>query len=272
MTNTSDQYIHGYTPAEQERLAMLNRLLNDRCRKVIEVNTGDKILDVGSGLGIFSRHLARETACQVIGVEKSLEQLMTCLQLAKNDGESGLVEYREGSAYALPLEANEWNTFDLVHTRFLLEHLKDPQTAVDQMMLALRPGGKIILIDDDHVHFQCYPPVAHFDLLWNNYLRSYDRLGNDPFIGRKLVYLLHQASATNLQNDFVNFGSTSDNEDFIFFVDNIREIIVQAESIIVGQGMIDEHTFEQGIQALDRFKNFKGASIWYSIHVAIGEK
>jgi SAM-dependent methyltransferase len=258
--------------AEQERLAMLNQLLNERCRKVIKVDPGDKILDVGSGLGIFSRHLARETGCRVIGIEKSPEQLETCFQMAKNEGEAELVEFREGSAYDIPLEKHEWGTFNIVHTRFLLEHLKYPQIAVDQMMLALRPVGKIVLIDDDHIHFQCYPPVPHFDLLWNSYLRAYDRLGNDPFIGRKLVYLLHQAGANNIKNDFINFGSTADDKDFEFFVSNVREIIVQTKAIIVGQGMVDKETFEQGIQALDHFKNEKGAAIWYSIHVAIGEK
>ena len=272
MTASIERYIHGYTPAEQDRLALLNRLLNQRCIDVVRVETGSKVLDVGSGLGIFSRLLAREYQCEVIGVEKSPDQIQACANLADEAGEANLVDFREGSAYNLPLDEDEWATFDLAHTRFLLEHLKDPQRAVDQLMLALKPGGVAYLIDDDHLHFQCYPPVPHFQVLWTNYLRSYDRLGNDPYIGRKLVYLLYQAGARNIHNDFVNFGSTYDQQDFRFFVQNIAEIIKQAEDIIVGQGMVDPQTFRDGLEALHTFTEQPGAAIWYNMHVAYGYK
>lgn len=272
MTAQQDQYIHGFTPEEQQRLALLNKLLNERCKKVIEVKEGSKVLDVGSGLGIFSRLLAREFNCQVIGIEKSIHQITTCSQLAESAGESKLVDFRKGSAYNLPLIEEEWASFDMAHTRFLLEHLKDPQKAVNQMVAALKPGGVIYLIDDDHLHFQCYPPVPHFDLLWASYLRSYDRLGNDPFIGRKLVFLLHSAGIKNIHNDFVNFGSNHTQKDFGFFVHNIAAILQQAEEIIVGQGMVDQRTYDTGLTELKSFSDKPGAAIWYSMHLAYGYK
>ena len=36
---------------------------------------------------------------------------------------------------------DEWGTFDLVHARFLLEHVSDPLAVVRSMARAVRPGG-----------------------------------------------------------------------------------------------------------------------------------
>lgn len=37
--------------------------------------------------------------------------------------------------------------FDLVHARFLLEHLAEPRRAIRQLVNALRPGGVLMLED-----------------------------------------------------------------------------------------------------------------------------
>ena len=41
-------------------------------------------------------------------------------------GVADRVEFRTGDAFALPLRDDEWRTFDVVHTRFMLESLADP--------------------------------------------------------------------------------------------------------------------------------------------------
>ena len=63
----------------------------------------------------------------------------------------------------------------------------DPLRAVKQMVKAVKPGGRIVLIDDDHETFRCYPEPSGFETLWNSYCRSYDRVGNDSYIGRRLL-------------------------------------------------------------------------------------
>ena len=45
--------------------------------------------------------------------------------LAAADHESALVEFRQGDVYDLPLSKHEWGHFDVVHSRFLLEHVPD---------------------------------------------------------------------------------------------------------------------------------------------------
>jgi 2-polyprenyl-3-methyl-5-hydroxy-6-metoxy-1,4-benzoquinol methylase len=40
--------------------------------------------------------------------------------------------------------------FDVAHARFLLEHVPDPLVIVRTMVRAVRPGGRVILADDDY--------------------------------------------------------------------------------------------------------------------------
>ena len=90
----------------------------------------------------------------------------------------------------LPLKDHEWGTFDVAYCRFLLEHLPDPVSAVSQMVKSVRPGGRVFLADDDHDYFHPWPEPEGFHPLWQAYVRSYEHLGNDPYIGRRLVLLL----------------------------------------------------------------------------------
>jgi cyclopropane fatty-acyl-phospholipid synthase-like methyltransferase len=71
----SSHYIHGTDAAEQRRLSTLNVLLNERCLLVARLNPGDRIIDLGAGLGQFSRAMARATGERVVGIERSAEQI-----------------------------------------------------------------------------------------------------------------------------------------------------------------------------------------------------
>jgi len=81
----------------------------------------------------------------------------------------------------LPLQQNELKSFDIVFSRFLLEHLTTPLDAVGDMKRAVRTRGRIVLMDDDHANFHLWPEPKGFYKLWKAYIRSYEYLGNDPF-------------------------------------------------------------------------------------------
>jgi SAM-dependent methyltransferase len=190
---TSSQYLHGTLPDEQRRLSLLNDLLNAGSLREMRLQGAERVLDVGSGLGQLSRAMARSAGARVIGVERSAEQIAEAERQAARAGEAGLVEFRQGDALRLPLRDEEWGTFDLAHTRFLLEHLREPLPVVQAMSRAVRPGGRIILEDDDHDLMRLWPEPTGFTALWLAYQRSYERLGNDPIVGRRLVSLLVDA-------------------------------------------------------------------------------
>ncbi len=73
MSSSGGHYIHGSDPAEQGRLSLLNELLNQGSLGALRLARGERVLDVGSGLGQLSRAMARTVgAGGVIGVERAL--------------------------------------------------------------------------------------------------------------------------------------------------------------------------------------------------------
>ena len=267
------EYIHGTSSEEQQRLTLLNTvLLNEACLKELSLFGGERILDVGSGLGQFSRAMARGGKATVVGIERSREQIDEAVRQAKADHEEGLVRFREGDARNLPLHDDEWETFDLAVTRFVLEHVPDPLNVVKQMAKAVRKGGRVVLADDDHDVLRLYPEVPGFADLWSAYMQTYSKLGNDPIIGRKLVSLLHEAGAAPVRNTWIFFGSNPGERRFDIYVNNLIGVIEGAKAEMVRQGLFEEKAFDQVIASFHSWRGQPDATLWYAVSWAEGIK
>ena len=269
--NTS-AYIHGTDPEEQVRLSLLNELLNVGSLRELNLQGGERVLDVGSGLGQLARAMARVTGVRVIGIERSAEQIAEAERQAAQSSEAELVEFRQGDASQFPLREEEWGTFDVAHTRFLLEHLREPLPVVQAMLRAVRPGGRIVLEDDDHDLLQLWPEPPGFTALWQAYQRSYEHLGNDPIIGRRLVSLLVAAGAEPVRNTFVFFGSCVGAAHFPHYVENLIGVINGARATVVEAGLLDAASFATGIAALHEWSRDSAATIWYAVAWAEGRR
>lgn len=107
---TTGVYIHRTELNEQRRLSILNDLLNEGSLRTLPLRPGERVLDVGSGLGQLTRAMARAIAPggRVVGVERSAEQLSVARRLADDAEEEDRVDLREGDATDLPLAADEW--------------------------------------------------------------------------------------------------------------------------------------------------------------------
>jgi 2-polyprenyl-3-methyl-5-hydroxy-6-metoxy-1,4-benzoquinol methylase len=98
----------------------------------IKVTEGWKCLEVGAGGGSVAKQLA-----QIVGpkgrvvatdINTRFLQQLNILNL----------EVRQHNILKDDLETNE---YDLVHSRNILEHLREPEKAFRRMVDALRPGG-----------------------------------------------------------------------------------------------------------------------------------
>jgi ubiquinone/menaquinone biosynthesis C-methylase UbiE len=272
MRDRDSEYLHGTAPEEQQRLSRLNDILNEASLAELRLKGGEKILDVGCGLAQFTRAMARVTGPQgrVIGVERSPEQIAEAERQALAQGEGNLVELRQGDALALPLRDEEWGTFDVAHARFLLEHVPDPLRVVRVMVRTVHAGGRVVLADDDHDVIRLWPEPAGFQPLWNAYFRVYERLGNDPYVGRHLVSLLHRAGAAPARNTWIFFGSCSGDPNFALYVDNMLGLLHGAREKIMTWALLDPTLFDQGIAALDAWKHRPDAALWFAMCWAEG--
>lgn len=265
-------YIHGTSAVEQDRLSRLNRLMNMASLREMRLRRNDRVLDVGSGLGQLTRLMAKRAGKgRVVGIERDARQLATARKLARSDGEENQVEFRRGEAPKLPLRPAEWGRFDVVHTRFLLEHVTNPLDVVRAMVKAARPGGRIILADDDHELLQLHPEVSGLVELWKAYMAAYDRAGKDPLIGRKLVELLHLAGAQPRRNTSVFFGACAGSTRFAPLVANLAEVLEGARTPVI-EGGFQASDFDEIVAALRNWVKRPDAAIWYGINWAEGRK
>lgn len=272
MSTKKSSYIHGSESDEQDRLSLLNRLINDSSLKQIGLQPGDHVLDVGSGLGQFTVMMAEAVGPDghVVGIERDPAQIARCLQLIT--GRDPRPEIREGDVVSLPLREDEWGTFDVAHARFLLEHLREPQPVVDAMVRAVRPGGRIILEDDDHDIMRFWPEPPGVADLWRAYYLSYTTLGNDPAIGRKLAGMLHTAGARPVRALWIPFGACAGEEAFLPLVENLIGVIQGAREEVLVAGLTTPEAFDNGIAALNEWSRLPDATLWYARAWAEGRK
>jgi SAM-dependent methyltransferase len=268
-------YLHGTSAQEQERLGLMNRLLNENSLRELRLQPGEHVLDVGSGLGQLSREMGRQVGSQgrVVGIERSSEQLESARALAAAASDRPCVEFRAGSAEQPPLADEEWGRFDVAHARFLLEHVPDPVAVVRQMVRAVRPGGRIVLEDDPHDTLRLWPEPLGFGPLWTAYQRTYDRLGCDPLIGHRLVSILVEAGADPVRNSWPFFGACAGQKDLLLgHVENLIGILQGVKTPILRLGEFDEGYFKDCIEALRAWSLRPDAAFWYAVSCAEGHR
>ena len=114
-------------------------------REALAARAGERVLDVGCGPGFYAEELLGEIGPEgsVVGIDASPDMLAVA---ARRCAGHANVEFREGEATALPVEASD---FDAALCVQVLEYVADPTTALAQMHRALRPGGRAVVWDID---------------------------------------------------------------------------------------------------------------------------
>jgi SAM-dependent methyltransferase len=264
---TRSQYIHGTAPEEQARLSQLNGLLNGAALRELRLRGGERIVDFGCGLAQLTRAMARRAGVRAVGLERSADQIGEALRQARAEGEDQLLELREADVLFAEVEAG---AYDLAHARFVLEHVPDPLAVVKAMVRAVRPGGRIVLQDDDHDVLRLWPEPPGLRQLWEAYMRTYDRLGNDPIVGRRLVSLLHDAGAKPVRCTWLFFGACAGEKTFPAFVENLHSILAAARDTIVRAGLLGGAEVDEALGHIRAVGQRPDAAFWYAVAYAEG--
>jgi SAM-dependent methyltransferase len=183
-------YIHGTKPSEQARLALLNRLTNGPFVEFLQVRSGMRILEVGSGLGLLAGEVAMAAdGVEVVGLERSSEQIAAAAK-------SPHVRYVQGDAHELPFADG---SFDLVYCRYLLEHVAHPAHVLAEMRRVAKPGCRVAAMENDISLVRLNPPCTAFDEVWSALAAYQQKLGGDAHIGRRLFALLRAAGFLQIE-------------------------------------------------------------------------
>jgi len=108
------------------------------------LQAGQRVLDVGSGLGGPSRHMARAHGCHVTGIDLDAGFTAVATALAARCGMAAEVEYHQGSALDLPFPAA---SFDAAYTQHVGMCIADKATLYAGIRRVLRPGARFGIYD-----------------------------------------------------------------------------------------------------------------------------
>lgn len=250
------QYIHGTTPSEQERLALLNRLTNPPFIAWLGHFQGKKILEVGSGLGILAGEIATaHPSCEVVGLEYSADQL------AKAPSHITNLTFVQGDALDMPFEAE---SFDVVYCRYVLEHVSNPSQMLQEMYRVLKKGGQVFTQENDVEVIQFDPPCPTFKYVWQQFIQLQKQLGGDALIGRKLYRLLQEAHFKNINLSLAPQVHGFGDKEFKGWVHNIIGNVESGREKLVKLGFVTESEIDKSIQELEQLKhNEQGSTVFY---------
>jgi len=122
---------------------------------------GQRVLDVGCGVGMYTNAFLRETG-HVFGIEIEHERALEARERA-----AGVIQ---SPGERLPFADA---TFDVVFSHEVLEHVDDDRACAVEMVRVTRPGGRIVIF----VPNRLYPFETH-GIFW----RGRYRFGNAPLV------------------------------------------------------------------------------------------
>jgi len=134
----------GVRQLEARGRSLAHRRVLDRFLAEVELQPGERVLEVGCGSGVFTRLMAQSMRgeCPIVAVDINRYFLKEAVALAQKTGYQEAIEFREASAEALPFENN---TFETCLSTTVMEEV-DADRMLAQMIRVTKPGGRVGVI------------------------------------------------------------------------------------------------------------------------------
>jgi len=113
-----------------------------RLAQLAQIRNGERVLDVGCGIGGPSRYLASQLGCQVTGLDFTAEFVALAEMLARRTQLADKVAYRQGDALDLPFSDG---SFDVVWSQNAAMNIADRDRLYSEMRRVLTPAGRLAL-------------------------------------------------------------------------------------------------------------------------------
>jgi len=105
----------------------------------LALTAGERLLDVGCGIGGPARYFAAARGCQVSGLDLTEEFVQVAGALTRRCGLEGRAGFRQGSALAMPFAAGSFEVATLIHVGM---NIADKAGLFAEVRRVLRPGGR----------------------------------------------------------------------------------------------------------------------------------
>ena len=244
-------YVHGYDRREGQRLQDQASTLVELLHSDTRYPAGSLVLEAGCGVGAQTVTLAANSPGALItSIDISRDSIEQARRKVASAGLSN-VRFQQADIFNLPFGAE---SFDHIFVCFVLEHLPDPVKALNILKNYLKIGGTITVIEGDHGSAYFFPDGESAHKAISCQVELQKRSGGNANIGRELYPLLKGAGfgAIHVSPRMVYVDASRPElvdgftrKTFTAMIEGVRESALAA-------GMIDQSTFDKGIEELYR--------------------
>ena len=248
---SGDDYVHGYSSREAERLVDQANAVTGRLHRDTRYPAGARVLEAGCGVGAQTVTLATNSpAARIVSIDISPESLAAARERTRAAG-VGNVVFQRADIYALPFAPA---SFDHVFACFVLEHVPRPAEALSAMRRVLKPGGTLTVFEGDHGSTYFHPESAAARKAIACLVELQARAGGDSLIGRSLYPLVAGAGFHDVivspHMIYVDASRPHLVEGF-----TKRTFTAMVEGVgerALAEGLVDEAAWQRGIRDLYR--------------------
>ena len=251
-------YIHGTHPEEQKRLTDLNTLTNRQFVDFLEIEDGETVLEVGSGLGILAHLVAeRHPDSSITGIEISDELIDRAIA---DFADAMNLQFTKDDAHAMNLLDS---SFDVAYCRYLLEHVQNPEVVLREIHRVLKPGGKIFIQENNILINAFYPDCPAFNLVWEKFAEVQAELGGDAQIGKKLFSLLNTNGYGSIELSIApeihHYGMPT----FVPWIQNLIGNIDGARNNLIDIGALEPAVIDDAKSELKNLQKNQNATAYF---------
>ena len=242
----SEQYTHGYGAATER---MVQRPVAPNIAFFLpHLRPGMSLLDCGCGPGTNTVALAEAVAPgPVVGIDLNESQIELARAYAARRGVAN-VRFEAGNVDVLPFPDA---SLDAVFVHAVLQHLKDPAKALEEISRVLKPGGLVGVRDSAEESGILAPHDPIVEQFVHLYYRFWQHSGGDPFLGRHHRRLLREAGFTRIVAT-ASAGCCGDAEATQRFGETLARLALEPHVAdrIIALGWADRQTLEKMAAAL----------------------
>ncbi len=191
----NETYTPGYVPNASNFMAN-RRAATHAAFFLPYLKSGMNLLDCGCGPGTITVGLAQVVnPGHVSGIDVGESQVALAKAQAEREGLENL-DFRVGNIYTIPFEAA---VFDAVFAHAVIEHLKSPLNAFQEIRRVLKPGGVVGICSPDWGGFLISPSNPILEAAVRFYKELQINNGGDPYVGRQLGTFADEAGFSQIE-------------------------------------------------------------------------
>ena len=261
---SSQDYLHGFTKKEQDRLLHQARFLEPYVYAGIDLEHTARLLEVGCGVGAQTKIITRRFPdLKIDAVDLSRQQLSAAKKNLANEIKSGQVRLFEQDA--LQLHMKDAGKYDSAFLCWFLEHVPKPLEALKRVRKQLKKGGKIYCSEvfNQTLFIEPYSPAyLKYWFEFNDYQWS---IKGHPFIGAQLGHLLKEAGFVDIQTEVRPFHFDSrEPEKRAAFAEYFFQILLSAEKTLLSVGRVSPEQIQRMKAEVEICKKAKDSVFFYS--------